>query len=280
MANKKCPPVGAPAWMATFADMATLLMAFFVLLLSFSTMDAARFKKMAESMKNAFGVQRDVPASEIPMGVSIIAQHFSPATTEPTPLEEVKQSVRQKTSKLELPTERTTRLEALQLQANELKDLIVLAKKEEIDTVTNQIKVMLKQEINANLVSVETRGLNIVIRINEKGSFSSGSAELKTGFSSVMNKIAASIRDLPGKIMIGGHTDDVPIKTDEYRSNWELSASRAVTVAHYLLLDEKINPVRVEVTGHADTLPIELNDTAEHRAKNRRVEIILSQEIS
>ena len=77
--------------------------------------------------------------------------------------------------------------------------------------------------------------------------------------------------------MIGGHTDDIPIKNDIYRSNWELSASRAVTVAHHLLLEDKIEPARVEVEGHADTQPIEPNDTAEHRSINRRVEIILSQ---
>jgi chemotaxis protein MotB len=86
----KCPPAGSPLWLATFADLMSLLMCFFVLLLSFATMDATKFKKMSESLEHAFGVQREIFATEIPMGTSIIAQHFSPAQTEPTQLEEIK----------------------------------------------------------------------------------------------------------------------------------------------------------------------------------------------
>ena len=69
---------GAPAWMATFADLATLLMCFFVLLLSFSEMDAAKFKELAGSLQKAFGVQRDVPANELPKGTSVVTTEFSP----------------------------------------------------------------------------------------------------------------------------------------------------------------------------------------------------------
>ncbi len=277
--SQKCPPVGSPAWVATFADMMSLLMAFFVLLLSFSNMDVVRFKKMAQSVKNAFGVQKEIPVLDIPLGVSVIAQHFSPALTKPTPLEEIRQSVIQQSPTLVTAEEKSTILQALQLQVGELNKLIVEAKKEEIEAAAKKIRTALKQEIKADLISVETRNLNIIIRINERGSFSSGSAELKTGFSPVITKIGASIHDLPGKITIGGHTDNVPIATENFRSNWELSASRAVTVAHYLLLENKINPDRIEVEGHADTQPLEANNTSENRAKNRRVEIIISQDI-
>jgi chemotaxis protein MotB len=86
-----CPPVGAPAWMATFADMATLLMAFFVLILSFAEMNVPKFKQINGSLKNSFGVQRIVPVVESPKGTSIIARNFSPAITEPTPIENVTQ---------------------------------------------------------------------------------------------------------------------------------------------------------------------------------------------
>ena len=79
-----CPECeeGLPGWLATFADLMSLLMCFFVLLLSFATVDAVRFKKMAESMKDAFGVQREVPAPEIVMGVSVIKQEWSPTVAE------------------------------------------------------------------------------------------------------------------------------------------------------------------------------------------------------
>ncbi len=276
--TKKCPRSGAPAWMATFADMMSLLMAFFVLLLSFSTMDVKHFKEMAESIRDAFGVQQVVYATEVPMGTSIIAQHFSPALTEPTPLAEVKQSVAYVHASRSAD-DRQAQLEELQLQFDELKELIVEAKRQEIEEAAQKIRSVLAEEIAAGLVSVETRDLDIVIRINETGSFPSGSAELKPGFEPVMSKIGASIRELPGKVLVGGHTDDIPIDTDFYRSNWELSASRAVTVAHHLLEDQRIERARVEVEGHADTQPLAANDSAANRTKNRRVEIILTQDI-
>ena len=74
----KAPDAGAPAWIMTFADLMSLLMCFFVLLLAFSEMDALKFKQLAGSMKMAFGVQRDVKAKEIPKGTSVIAKEFSP----------------------------------------------------------------------------------------------------------------------------------------------------------------------------------------------------------
>nr|WP_305907897.1 type VI secretion system protein TssL, long form [Methylomarinum sp. Ch1-1]MDP4520690.1 type VI secretion system protein TssL, long form [Methylomarinum sp. Ch1-1] len=251
---------------------------FFVLLLSFSSMDVKHFKEMAQSIQDAFGVQKVVKVTEVPMGTSIIAQHFSPAVTEPTPLAEVKQSVAQNLD-TETPQDRDARLKDLRLQVDELKKLIVEAKRQEIEDAAEQIRKALAEEIESGLVTVETRDLDIIIRINETGSFSSGSAELKAGFSPVMKKISASIKRLSGKILVGGHTDDIPIETDYYRSNWELSASRAVTVAHHLLQDPLIDPVRVEVEGHADTQPLAPNNTAANRAKNRRVEIILAQDI-
>src|SRR6056300_340608 len=90
---EECAPCkgGAPAWMATFADMATLLMAFFVLILSFAEMNVPKFKQINGSLKNSFGVQRIVPVVESPKGTSIIARNFSPAITEPTPIENVVQ---------------------------------------------------------------------------------------------------------------------------------------------------------------------------------------------
>jgi chemotaxis protein MotB len=75
----KCPPPGAPAWMATFADMATLLMAFFVLILSFAEFNVPKFKQISGSLKNAFGIQRVVPVVEQPKGTTVLALNFSPS---------------------------------------------------------------------------------------------------------------------------------------------------------------------------------------------------------
>jgi len=120
--------------------------------------------------------------------------------------------------------------------------------------------------------------LKIIIRINEKGSFPSGAAVLKAGFEPVMEKITAAVNDSVGIVNVAGHTDDIPISTDWYRSNWELAASRSVTVAHYMLKTKGTDPNRIVVQGYADTKPLVPNDSAENRAKNRRVEIIITQE--
>lgn len=272
--TKKCPPVGAPAWMATFADLMSLLLAFFVLLLSFSTMDVIRFKQIAESFRDSFGVQREVPVLDPPMGVSVIAQHFSPAQTDPTPLDEVRQSM---DANEPTPLEKQAMLEALQLQIGELKEAIVRMQQEDLAAAAERIRGHLLQEVETSLVAVDIRDADIVISIREAGSFASGSAVLQDGFGPVIKKIASAIHDEPGKLLIGGHTDDKPIATEKHRSNWELSASRSVSVAHQLLQDDKIDPARVEIKGHADTQPLVANDTAENRAMNRRVEIVLVQ---
>ncbi|MCP3672788.1 MAG: type VI secretion system protein TssL, partial [Gammaproteobacteria bacterium] len=104
---KDCPKCeeGLPPWLATFADLMSLLMCFFVLLLSFAEVDAQRFKKMAESMKDAFGVQREVPVLDVVMGTSVIKQEFSPSTTsEPSLIDEVRQqSTEVEKQQLEVP---------------------------------------------------------------------------------------------------------------------------------------------------------------------------------
>ena len=263
----KCPPAGAPLWLATFADLMSLLMCFFVLLLSFATMDAAKFKKMAVSMENAFGVQRDIPATEIPMGTSIIAQHFSPAQTQPTPIEEVKQSTNQQTTKLDVSVE----------EMEQVKQKMLKAKIGEIEDQAEKIKSSLAQEIDKGLVSVERDGLKIIVRINEKGSFASGTAVLKAGFEPVMEKITAAVNGAEGQVHVAGHTDNIPISTDWYRSNWELASGRAVTVADYMMKKKGTDRNRIVVEGYADTRPLVPNNSAKNRAKNRRVEIIITQ---
>ncbi|MCF7969993.1 MAG: OmpA family protein [Methylococcaceae bacterium] len=264
----KCPPVGAPLWLATFADLMSLLMCFFVLLLSFATMDAAKFKATAESMENAFGVQRDIEAAEIPMGTSIIAQHFSPASTDPTLLEEIKQSTSQSSSRLDVSLEEKERMKQ-EIMEQALENTQVEAEK---------IEERLKDDINKGLVSVETQGLKIIIRINEKGSFGSGTATLKSGFEPVMNRITDSVITAKGKVLVAGHTDDIPISTEWYRSNWELSAGRSVTVAEFMLKNKQLDQKRVIIEGHADSEPLVPNTSNENRAKNRRVEVILVQD--
>ncbi len=264
----KCPPVGAPTWLATFADLMSLLMCFFVLLLSFATMDISKFKKLAGSMNEAFGVQSSISANEIPMGTSIIAQHFSPAQTTPSAIDEIKQSTEQEDEKLSMSVD----------DMEQAKQQLLQIKLDEIKVQAEQIVESLDAEIKEGLVSVETDGLKIVIRIDEKGSFPSGAAVLKAGFEPVMEKITEAVNVSVGEVYVAGHTDNIPISTDWYRSNWELSASRSVTVAHFMLSNKETNPERIIIQGYADTRPLVDNNSAENRAKNRRVEIVIAQD--
>jgi len=275
----ECPKcdAGLPAWLATFADLMSLLMCFFVLLLSFAELDAIRFKKMADSMKDAFGVQREIPVMDVVKGVSVIKQEFSPSVNpDPAVINEIRQQ--------------TTDVDQKNLDINDgqkdndsidVNDAVLEAVaeklKQEMELDAEALREALKEEIEAGLVSVETEDSKIIVRIQEKGSFSSGSASLDTGFIAVMDRISAAVAKSPGNVIVAGHTDNIPISTARFRSNWELSSARAVTVVHGLLRNPDIDPGRVMVEGHADSRPLVPNDSSANRAINRRVELILER---
>jgi len=135
----------------------------------------------------------------------------------------------------------------------------------------------LAQEIAAGVIEVESTDHTIVIRVKEHGSFPSGSADLTPNFRPVLKIIRNVLKDVPGEIAVEGHTDDLPIASTRFRSNWALSSARAVSVAQALFEEPKIGEARFSVTGYADTWPIADNATAEGRARNRRVDIVVNQ---
>ncbi|MCG7905278.1 MAG: type VI secretion system protein TssL, long form [Candidatus Thiodiazotropha taylori] len=267
----ECPkcPEGLPPWLATFADLMSLLMCFFVLLLSFAEVDAQRFKKMAESMKDAFGVQREIPAVEIVKGTSVIMQEFSPGKPEPSPIEDI----RQITSDLE--QEFLDRESKDANDVDEAKAAMQAELEREVQAQAEELQEMLESEISDGLIDVETESTNIIIRIQEKGSFPSGRANLNPEFFEVISKITEVIATTPGKIIVAGHTDNIPISTRRFRSNWELSSARAVTVVHAMLSNASIEEERFLIQGYADSQPLVDNETAENRAQNRRVELVI-----
>lgn len=277
----KCPPT-MPAWLATFADLMSLLMCFFVLLLSFSEMDAMKFKRLAGAMAQAFGVQAELNVVEIPKGISIIAQEFSPGRPEPTPINEIWQSTRN-TTQMSLDVQCASEYDVE--QGEEAADAgVKLRLKQRLEALVKETEKQayelaqaLHEQIVAGEVEVETRGRQIIIRIREKGSFPSGSAELAPAYREAMHEVRSVLALKPGSILVQGHSDDIPINTARYRSNWELSAARAVSVAHELMLGGVVPAGRFEVSGKADTLPLVPNMSAESRARNRRVEIVIQQ---
>ncbi|MCM8855481.1 MAG: flagellar motor protein MotB [Candidatus Thiodiazotropha sp.] len=273
--SDECPKceAGLPAWLATFADLMSLLMCFFVLLLSFAEINAIRFKKMADSMKDAFGVQREIPVMEVVKGTSVIMQEFSPGKPEPTPIKEI----RQQTADIEK--------EFLEIEEKSQQDLDIDAAKaamqaeleQEVKEQAFELQEMLNSEIADGLLDVETEDTKIIIRIQEKGSFPSGRANLNPDFFEVITKITEVIASTPGKIIVAGHTDNIPISTRRFRSNWELSSARAVTVVHAMLSNAALDESRFLIQGYADSRPLVSNDSSEKRAQNRRVELVIQR---
>ncbi|CAA0082318.1 Motility protein B [Zhongshania aliphaticivorans] len=249
----KKPDAGAPAWVLTFADLMSLLLAFFVLLFSFSEMDKQKFKELSGSMKDAFGVQRELPAFKPPIGTSMIARDFTPGTVRPTTEDQVRQEALQE----------MTTFVSEEADQSMLDDL-------------EKVKEHLALEIDEGLVEVENDGNQvIIIRIRERGSFHSGKAELAAGFDTVIDKFGNVLNDIAGQIVVAGHTDNVPIHTDRFYSNWDLSSARAATVIRSIVESSGQLPSRFRVAGYADTRPIADNTTVEGRARNRRVEIFM-----
>ena len=271
-----CVP-GLPAWLATFGDLMALLMCFFVLLLSFSEMDVLKFKQLSGSMREAFGVQNQIKVEDVPKGTSIIAEEFSPGRPEPTPLNEVRQmTVNNDMNTLDIRSEQgeSDTLDSLQGEAERKEDS---ESKEQAKKDAVQFAAVLSEEIDEGSIEIETDGKKIIIRVQEKGAFASGSATLQDKYIPVIGKIRDLLLDIKGKIGIEGHTDNIPADGRNFISNWDLSAARALAVANEIFADSRVEQYKFEIIGRANTRPLAPNNTAANRAINRRVEIIIER---
>ncbi|MGR5093601.1 flagellar motor protein MotB [Vibrio maritimus] len=280
--------------MATFSDLMSLLMCFFVLLLSFSEMDVLKFKQIAGSMKFAFGVQNRLEVKDIPKGTSIIAQEFRPGRPEPTPIDVIMQQTIDITQQtLEFQEGDSDRAGGNQRDDGKItggqtadrtqKNQIGTAsaeneqQNEDLEKLEELIKQALQQEINQGAVEVENLGQQLVIRIQEKGAFPEGSAFLQPKFRPLVRQVADLVKDIPGQVRVSGHTDNLPLDSELYRSNWDLTSQRAVSVAQEMEKVKGFSHLRLRVIGVADTEPLGPNDTERQRARNRRVEISIMQ---
>jgi chemotaxis protein MotB len=240
----------SPAWVITFADLVTVILAFFVLMLSFSATDPDEYHRVSDSMASAFaddlgGVFDRVSLARL--GV-------------PLPLIESREggvSVGVETSSDEPPGERWS------------------GASEPLRTYL-KVTATLQREIESEMVRVELSDRATVIRFTDLAFFSQGSEEMTPSFRSLLARLTTILGEAEGMIAVQGHTDDVPIATRRFRSNWELSTARAVSVLHELLKSPAIDRSRVVVEGYADSRPIAPNDSPRHRAQNRRVEIHVS----
>ncbi len=234
---KKCPPCKeAPGWLTTFSDLMSLLMTFFVLLFSMSSVDAKKYEQAVQSLSETLAGGK---------GFSPEQQAYFNSSNSPA-------------------TQNAPRT-AKESFIDELKPLYESL----IETYQNsgrdgqQIKMVLDKK----------KGL-IRITFPESISFDPGRAALKRKFRYLLHKLFL-LKDEPIHVMVVGHTDKRPIHGGRFRSNWELSAARAAAVADELIESGIFKPEQVEVVGKAATEPVDPRDTPEAYAKNRRVEILV-----
>lgn len=288
----KCPPEGLPAWMGTFADLMSLLMCFFVLLLSFAEMDVLKFKQIAGSMKFAFGVQNKLEVKDIPKGTSVIAQEFRPGRPEPTPIEILQQQTIEMTQQVlefeegedesaggrqEQTAEMRGGMSSATAEAESESEATASAEQEQVNEMMKKIAQQMQKEIIDGAVELESLGQQIIIRIRENGAFPSGSAYLQNQFKPIIQKVARLLNDIPGDITVSGHTDDINVTNELFNNNWDLSSTRAVAVATEMINAPNFDKNRITVMGHAETRPLVPNNSASNRRKNRRVEIAITQ---
>lgn len=228
---KKVDP-GAPKWVVTFGDLMSLLLCFFVLLLSFSEMDRQKYKQVAGSLEKAFGVQRKMRVMEIPKGMKLIAKDFDQEIIETRIREDL---------------------------GREIDDLL--------STKLEEFKDQIAMEASEN---------EVIIRLMGESTFDSGKVEIREKLKPLLVRVAKVLEKDNGDIIVSGHTDNVPIRSGPYKTNLRLSIARAAAVAEYILGHSKIDARRISTMGFGEYRPIESNETARGREKNRRVEIIVS----
>ncbi len=233
---------GAPAWMATFADLATLLLTFFVLLLSFASMDIVKFRDAMGSIQESLGFA--------PAGTGMFQHTTTPPLFDSPPFAT---SINKSQSKGE---DMLNRNEAI---ISELEDLV-------------------KEKGLENDVEIENTKRGVIVRVKGKILFNLGESEIKRESYPILEKIADLMKKFPQKVSIEGHTDNLTIKSGQYSSNWELSTARAFSALKFLQVSKGVDVKRINIAGFADTHPIASNHTSEGRAKNRRVEFVFYEE--
>jgi chemotaxis protein MotB len=213
----------APGWMVTYGDLMGLLLTFFVLFLSYSTIHEEGFREALESFRQAVGL--------LPYSQSMIQFEKVPGIRLSPPL----------------------------------------STREIVKRLRNSINAAgLKGNVN---VREEKEGVRLIIQ--SPILFDSGKADLRPDAQPLMDELIKILKENPNTIVIEGHTDNIPINTPEFPSNWELSTARAISVAKYLFEKGNLEAKRFTVAGYGEYHPVESNDTPEGRQKNRRVEILL-----
>lgn len=232
MARKKQEEqkAGAPEWLATYGDMMTLLLVFFVLLFAMSNVDSQKYAAAAQSLAGALGV--------LDSGTTISMEPLMNSFPSDSPTDS--------------PT-----------QYQEFSDM-----QEELE------KLLEENDLKGN-VSLQLNERGLIIRFLDNVLFDSGKADLTPEAKLIIDKVSVILKESNKRIIIEGHTDNVPISTYRFPSNWELSTARAVNVVKYMIDNNHIDAIRLSAAGYADQHPISDNRTPEGRKNNRRVDMVI-----
>lgn len=226
---------GAPGWMTTFSDLMSLLLTFFILLFSISNIDAVKFRNISYSLQ------------------AVLSGIGQP-------------SIMQSISRDNVPLE-----DDIQISDTIDKNTI----KEELLVMYDMVRDYVENEGLVAEVSVNMNKRGIYVDIKEAILFESGRAHIKDDGIKVLEKLKGLINNFNNDIVIEGHTDDIPVSSFLYPSNWELSTARAVSVVRYLSEKEGIASDRLSAVGYGEYRPIVPNDNSKNRTINRRVNILI-----
>ena len=266
-------------WLVSYADFITLLFAFFVVMYSVSSINEGKYRILSDVLGSAFRSHAHTPTirvgsftlsapdSEI-LGLQLpnsIAPNLQPlptAFTRPSPLPAVDRS----TAVLHPPPPTRVKLEDLSSEGK--------AQADPLEEVIKRLRKALHGLIRADLVAVRRNRLWVEVEIKNNVLFHSGSAEVNERALEPLNTLATILQDIPNRIQVEGFTDNVPISTPVFPSNWELSAARAASVVH-VLMKSGVRPERMAAVGYGEYRPIADNATEEGRNRNRRVVLVI-----
>lgn len=249
-------------WLMTYADLMTLLLVFFILLFSMSTLKEADFEQTRRSLTLAL---------DSASGNNSVIELDAQAPTDRIP-EEVKPEV--------LPATQYSPDDSNNPNSAEARQQQIRLQQQEMEQTAKELKESFQLLSLSDSVEIATpKDGKLRMRIKGRALFESGSAQFDRRGMPAMDVVVNLLRQQPKyKVNIQGHTDDIPIETAQFPSNWELSAVRATTVLRYFMRGG-IDPERLTATGFGDSLPVEPNVDNRSRARNRRIEFVLEHQV-
>jgi chemotaxis protein MotB len=277
--KKPEPPENHERWLVSYADYMTLLFALFVVLYSFAMAKQSEYNAMVRAFMDSMGrvglISRPVGSPVLEGGTGILEVEQKSQIEKK---EEDKKDLTD-TTKENLIPELAIDLNAGNAEIEAPEDLKKNQSAAMVSKRKDQKEMLgkLQKQFQNKRVEVEQLGQQLVIRITDTTLFPAGSAFLQPRLVPLIDEIAAALKDIPGTIVVTGHTDNQTEFDSMYKNNWELSSLRAVAIVQEMLKNHELKGNRVIAQGRADTKPLVENSSPENRAKNRRIEIIISQ---